>query len=75
MRGFFIQEKRFSLFCSESFNFERQNVFPSAELMMSVYNEWGGLNILVQAHGGAAEIKSQCVFKCDVWYFVLFFVL
>lgn len=33
-----------------------------------LYNERGGFSILVQAHGGAAEIKSQCVLSCDFQY-------
>lgn len=33
------------------------------------------LNILVQARGGAAEIKSQCVFKCDVQYGFIFLLI
>lgn len=56
----FDLRETYLLCCFDSFIL-RENVFHSAALMMSVYNEKGDLSILVQACEGAAEIKSQCV--------------
>lgn len=64
----FELRETFSLFCFDFLLLRERKCLPLCRAMSSVYNERGGFSILVQAHGGAAEIKNQCVLSCDVQY-------
>lgn len=71
MRGFFYLRQTFSLLCFDSFILRENMSSPLQSYCCQFYNEWGALNILIQACWGA-EIKSQCVFSCDVQYLYFF---